>query len=57
MKIYCDIITEERAVARLWHSKQLISVTTAVHATEVYKSHKHFHDGQESVNDDPRCSK
>jgi hypothetical protein len=30
---YCDIITEERTVTRLRHSKQPISVTIA-HATE-----------------------
>jgi hypothetical protein len=29
----CDIVTEERAVARLRHSKQLTSVTTIAHVT------------------------
>jgi hypothetical protein len=32
--LYCDSITEERAVARLRHGKQLISVTTTAQATE-----------------------
>jgi hypothetical protein len=31
---YCDIITEERAIARLHHSKELISITTIAHPTE-----------------------
>jgi lysophospholipid acyltransferase (LPLAT)-like uncharacterized protein len=36
----CDIITEEKAVIRLWHSKQLISITTIAHATEEWCSHE-----------------
>lgn len=31
-KSYCDIITEERAVTRLGHSEQLISVTIIAYA-------------------------